>query len=1217
MELPEQFEKDIESKTISLRTRVIIYGTSTVYLSTHSISFEGNFYKPLLLDVPFMKESVDYESRNFKISSVSLKISNYEYDGDRFSDKLRANSLLNKECEVYWDTQSTQDSSDSLLVFKGYIRRISHGDSEVSVLLEDLTQSKLDRVVPIARTANNNTMDEKYRDVPIPMAYGVLQEAPAVLDVGDVVKADSDSTVTIPDSGGTHSVWNNFEDYHSNGVYSPVKILDGGSFLHIPKETKVKLINLESRQVTPDNYQQYYDEDDNESYAGAVKLRPFSQGAVKLLQIYAPSKPSSIECVMRSSASLANLDGMYIDSAGQSNDGQSGWNNPDRFIPDVSDALTDNDYIFNSLESLNNGIPVWEWSSVADESYFDYNIGNSGDFISNSGNSAQGLIRIKVGAEPLFEYSAIHRDSIEVPEVGLAINGQRIKMPSVHHNNLRTLQIFSIQLGQAQVTSLVEGATPYDFNASRMCYLDGSIMNSDGTPGTTHQDFRPIFQFLKDGQPDSHQNYMGYNAVQENTISTIDVRRIATGGGTPGSDYGGFITISDASHDYGEYQITIGCLVGAGDHQVEFEAGIGGDWSEIDLLHTADIEFKKGADFYMDVFGRREGYTVLRNPISIIRHIAINELGVSEDDIDEDSYNRAVDIHSGFQFDFSVKDEIKAKDLFQEISKSTLCYPYFNNQGKLTFPSYKPSYSIEDFDAAKVIKDQDVINFSFNKTKLEDVCTKAHLKYDYNYTDGKYRKILQSIWAHDWELEYNGYEHMDDNILHFESPFIKYDLTAEKLWEYMFKDNQFQHLTCKVKLPLKYIHLDIGDTIKFDKLLGGMKAFGIDYIGMVKLVQESALRHTAIYPMFFVTSVTKNLDSIEIEGRQIHHLDGSNIQGSDWGYTGIEDPDEEPDEDEVEDEEEEEIFDESTIPATGFLIELHHGGRPNFWYTTAGQYALTFQDIAHWFQPAAYGLESFNQLAPSDWSENETTDYDSGEWAGGNAASFREYEALRFSIAISPNTAIQQERINIVLKNIAHVDGGFDNWEGQEGLVKFRLGWVVYEDIIDLEGHPIEVGWYLSYDDPNNHPDDTDHVFMTDDPSENFWYAVMLTDNYHLKDESEGTGHRDRRHELSKGEGLQKAMNLGYIDLPIHPDDSIPALAFDTGMDISIPHSHRLGDVDGDDYVQVDDMVAIQRHIRGEETLMFEEYDAADVNQDGNITILDIVSIVTIIMGTD
>ena len=97
--------------------------TKDVILSPYT---DFNFhYKPLLLSIPSIKESMDFENRNYKISNVTLKISNYEYDGERFSDY--AGNLMNEGIAISWVSQS-----ESILeVYKGFVRRYSN-DEEIS-----------------------------------------------------------------------------------------------------------------------------------------------------------------------------------------------------------------------------------------------------------------------------------------------------------------------------------------------------------------------------------------------------------------------------------------------------------------------------------------------------------------------------------------------------------------------------------------------------------------------------------------------------------------------------------------------------------------------------------------------------------------------------------------------------------------------------------------------------------------------------------------------------------------------------------------------------------------------------------------------------------------------------------------------------------------------------------------------------------------------------
>ena len=92
MILPPKFEADIQGSVLNIITRVIITYTpfvgdeeKKIRFSTHSMNFEGNYYPPMLLNIPSMKESIDIENRNFKISNISIDVNNFENEGVRFS----------------------------------------------------------------------------------------------------------------------------------------------------------------------------------------------------------------------------------------------------------------------------------------------------------------------------------------------------------------------------------------------------------------------------------------------------------------------------------------------------------------------------------------------------------------------------------------------------------------------------------------------------------------------------------------------------------------------------------------------------------------------------------------------------------------------------------------------------------------------------------------------------------------------------------------------------------------------------------------------------------------------------------------------------------------------------------------------------------------------------------------------------------------------------
>ena len=106
---PANFARDIASKDTNLVPIVVIgdwanawNSSGLIQISTNDIVLNGVRFKPLLLNVPSLKESIDIEKRNYKISNVTLDISNYEYNGKRFSELVGDKSLINMECRIFW-----------------------------------------------------------------------------------------------------------------------------------------------------------------------------------------------------------------------------------------------------------------------------------------------------------------------------------------------------------------------------------------------------------------------------------------------------------------------------------------------------------------------------------------------------------------------------------------------------------------------------------------------------------------------------------------------------------------------------------------------------------------------------------------------------------------------------------------------------------------------------------------------------------------------------------------------------------------------------------------------------------------------------------------------------------------------------------------------------------------------------------------------------------
>ena len=203
-----------------------------------------------------------------------------------------------------------------------------------------------------------------------------------------------------------------------------------------------------------------------------------------------------------------------------------------------------------------------------------------------------------------------------------------------------------------------------------------------------------------------------------------------------------------------------------------------------------------------------------------------------------------------------------------KLNKSTLRRERYNLVREI-----KDNYNVnEDYAGATEIKASDVISYSFKKTEPEQIYKKVDVQYNKDYAQDSHIKTTTPIDLGD-DSQY-GIETSSDAHLEFESDYIRNENTANKLTSFLSSHHKNDHLILSIKLPLQYINLEVGGKVKFRELLGG-KAFGIDY----RRIENPNFQH--YYPLFMITSIKKNLDSVSIECMQLHHLSATEPD-DDW-----------------------------------------------------------------------------------------------------------------------------------------------------------------------------------------------------------------------------------------------------------------------------------------------------------------------------------------------
>ena len=894
--------------------RCMFLSTNNVSLDhIHSIYYEGigsgtlpdtkqlNF-KPLLLNIPSIKESIDIESRKFKISNVSLDISNLEYEGKRFTDILSDTSLINWKVSIQfvspsankfstifglstqynWNSESMYqawsgtgnttfahletDSSGNVayhskmtqMVYQGIIRRISHDDTKCKIELEDLTEKLAHKNLPQAIDQNGvvgvlgagDGIPDKYKNKPIPMVYGKVDRSPLVIGenyrkfIADSKDLKGEVTISSDEFGQKQSSLyidtdNNYVNVEELDPDAGSQFTFGGNYFALSASNK----NI-------------YPQEDADSFIRVLdKNRDFS------LQIAQPSDPL-----------LSNSD--FIDE-------------------DKLNAMTNGD------ASTLNDIELTASRQLHIDDYL------GGD------NIELLLLRMSINYAPNYGF-------IGADVRGLILNGNNVSESITNSNYFNThyTPIFSEDVAHYTENAFSDqvGGLSDDYWENDPNLTSGNVQENDK--------WDSIISFTDAG-----------NANPNPTNTGADLHFSCTLWKT-GYLSGNFVKDADLLliNSENSYQtlifdfrtLTTATVTFASGLYVNWDFTLTGNLNEIYLLRAVELLKPLSKDYYANLKGRTQTFDdhpdhdmqyieghmetvihlegtafeyetsawvhgidpLIENPIDIIYDLVRREIG--HDAIDEAEYEEAKAAHDGWKFGFTVNKKINSKKLIEEIAKSTKCFPKFKNDGTFGFNSIKDSYTVTDADGngdyenAHLIKESEVISYSFKKTKPEQIYKKITVSYNKDYAQDSHLKTSLSEDLGD--DPYYGIENSADAHLEFESDYIRHSAddgeTANKLASFLSKQYKNDHLLFNLKLPLQYINLEIGDLVKFRDLFQGVKAYGIDY----RIIQnptsyESDTNDPAswgqyYYPLFMVTSTQKNLDSVSIECMQLHHLTG-------------------------------------------------------------------------------------------------------------------------------------------------------------------------------------------------------------------------------------------------------------------------------------------------------------------------------------------------------
>ncbi|MAF25545.1 hypothetical protein CL634_08245 [bacterium] len=831
LQLPTKFALDLQGET-ALAPVVVIGNNTTditenIIISTESLSrlpsgfpyvLEGYpvqeiTAKPILLNMPSLKESIDIEKRNYKISSINLDISNFPYEGKIFSE-LVSGSLINTECRIFWASPQADEidaldpgTSDMMQVYFGSIRKYTHDDEKVRLVIEDKSQSVLHKTLPDI-SLEGDMIHDKYKNKPIPIVHGKVDKSPCVIDTSGgfpAIKADSKVLGS------------------SSGLY----VNRDEVFLSVPKFIQYDFDSHDDLEGAGNITQQWNLVNSDYELQNTILFQN------QLLQVQYIGVPHNMAIRIHEGGTQYEV----------SPDPESG----NILSSEDVKRITDIDTTYNSPEM---NIVSSGTANVAGQFYTagtvpPFSMGCTYFEVSNG---------IDVGSE---------NDIM----AGLTVNGYALPGFFNNPNEFAALKGAGITLykdqnayGTPQEEAAYGGiaATYYDIEDGRFSNMDSLFYFDHYQDGDTQGTF---------GSVDAAFRNLGWNT------------------GTTTSDKFSKFVLHIAE---GLYRVYIGFshksiqAVGTELVSVSSESY---KLSSIEVNTIHDIKNPLKDKYYIDVEGRIDSMGFPESAPKIINHLLVNELGQEAVDIPSE--------YGGWDYAFSVDKYINSKKLIEEIASASPFLPRFNSAGEFKYNVIKEEYNATDLTDTPgeaggdkipntTINNAEVIDFSFSRTPIEDVYTKIVFKYNWNYAVEDFTNSVESdtdiIPCYD--PAYYGFP-TEPEKMHSKSTLViedsrgKYIRTKETArlyadWFLLWSANQ--HLKMKVKLPLKYMNLEIGDIVEFNETLGGVKPYRINYIKLAGQDTSDVVGSQAVYPYFMIIATNKTINFCEIECVQMHKL---------------------------------------------------------------------------------------------------------------------------------------------------------------------------------------------------------------------------------------------------------------------------------------------------------------------------------------------------------
>ena len=897
----------------------------SVNLSIKDTNLDGIAFDPLLLNAPSINSSADIINNKYTISSVSLSISNAPYRGKIFSDDIQ--NLLNAVCQVYYCANGLDSLEDCLLVYTGTVRRFNQSAESIKLELEDITEQMLSTQIPSTLIPDDVTYKEDDIGKPYPMVYGFIDKSPLILkrfpdpETGQLYESISNLIIDKPNQQ-ISGAWNlPLEKLYKNDYIQQTMLLSddiitdehylfvySDSFVPInrrmPKQWTFRYQDEESNEekiyeTTTLDGKILYNIDNDSTYGPSIKISSEAHSIMSQIEDFTDSGiPSRIYRPVTKVGFFAKNKNSVDGTLNRPDDENKiyGFTNLDTSKWDPRDEVVTH----NTLDQYN----INDDSPAKDEYISNWQTGDMSWWEPTDINE---LVPPINGETLQWTYKDFNREND-------AINGL-FPASYVQDGNINTgIHITSQNYtpsGEVYPNSGCFSKLSFDKSGSFSCvtkcyyvvtyYQPQNIEwgNLDGG-AQTHHLMVPSSLFLEPILATDHIVASHYGAYSLNSLLA-------------GQDMKGYIPHKDDNNeegilekDNGDDSINNGASAKVKGNQI---SNLFKNTSSFDSIQWGIPNIRVNAEgpprnmqscvanlheFYtvqdilvndiinQDYFGSVKGRvdefnSDIKTATEIIKDILKNEL-IYSTEIQE------ISIGNDWIYGFTLNEQREAKEVFEGLFKASLIIPSFDSKGQFKFIPLKQI--IDTTEGLPIINNEDVIKYSFELSKIDDVYNQVNVKYKKNYGSGEFDKetgyslidaddneyetydeVTESIYPdqpeNQYSIDYYGLE-SDEAKLEVETEYVRDELTARKLQKRLVSWYANQHLITKIDLPVNYMNLEVGDYIRFDELLGGKLAFGQDYT--IHTNKNGQL----VYPVFFITKINKSLQKISIEAIQIH-----------------------------------------------------------------------------------------------------------------------------------------------------------------------------------------------------------------------------------------------------------------------------------------------------------------------------------------------------------